>query len=523
MERTVLSFETSSPQASAPDVSRACVRGDYNHVAVVRSGATLSRGRLWRHLSWIVVTSVMIGALLWPALWNGFPIVFDDTGGYLARPFEGTLLFGRSAFYGAFLALGIRLNFWPNVVAQSALIVWLVVLTLRTHGLGGRPWLAGAILIGLSGLTSLPWFASQLMPDVLVPVATLSIYLLAFRTQCVRRVEKILLVGVIAAAMASHMSTLALALALLAFLALIRPLQARFQLPRTNLATPLIAVALGVLLGPLSNLAIAGDFAFTPGGANHVFGRLIQSGIVARYLSEQCPDPTLRLCNFRDELPATGDEWLWGGASPLVKLGGTDEFGPEAQRIALKSLLLYPGQHLTTALASTAEQFLNIGIGYVMMPSHWYTRWTLERLAPNTLGSFLGSRQQITQLDLGWLSIIHFPIAGIAIIALPVFVMLSGNRQIGIGPTAKALAVMTIAALFLNAAICGSFAVPADRYQNRLAPLLLFAAALGILSWRRRQPLCVATPCRSDQSDTFPNDSAAKPAQPPTNLTAAKD
>ena len=197
------------------------------------------REPLGRHLSWTIAASVMIAALLWPALWNGFPIVFHDTGGYLARPFEGTLAFGRSAFYGAFLALGIPLGFWPNVAAQAALIAWLVVLTLRTHGFGGRPWLAAATVVGLSGVTGLAWFASQLMPDILVPVAALSIYLLAFRAQAIGRGETILLGAVLAAAMASHMSTLTLALALLAFLAflaLLRPLAAKLRLPRPHLA-----------------------------------------------------------------------------------------------------------------------------------------------------------------------------------------------------------------------------------------------------------------------------------------------
>src|SRR5215472_11485021 len=115
------------------------------------------RQPLARHLTWTIALSVMIAALLWPALWNGFPIVFDDSGGYLARPFEHSLLFGRSAFYGTFLALGIPLDFWPTVVAQSALVVWLVVLTLRSHGFGRRPLVAVAVVIGLSGLTSFPW------------------------------------------------------------------------------------------------------------------------------------------------------------------------------------------------------------------------------------------------------------------------------------------------------------------------------------------------------------------------------
>src|SRR5262245_42581906 len=40
-------------------------------------------------VAWGVVSLVGLLALLLPALVNGFPLVFADTGGYLARPFEG--------------------------------------------------------------------------------------------------------------------------------------------------------------------------------------------------------------------------------------------------------------------------------------------------------------------------------------------------------------------------------------------------------------------------------------------------
>src|ERR1700730_8984406 len=114
-------------------------------------GTTSLREPSTRHLSWTIAAPVMIAALLWPALWNGFPIVFHHTGGFPARPFEGTLAFRRSAFYGACLAWGVSLGFWPSVAAQAALIAWLVVLTLRTHGFGGRPWLAAETVGGLVG------------------------------------------------------------------------------------------------------------------------------------------------------------------------------------------------------------------------------------------------------------------------------------------------------------------------------------------------------------------------------------
>lgn len=244
-------------------------------------------------LAWTLASLMMLAALLWPALWNGFPIVYYDTGGYLARPFETTLALGRSAFYGAFLALGIKQYFWPNIIVQAALVAWLVALTLRLHGLGGRPWLASAIVIGLCAMTGLSWYTAQLMPDILASACVLALAILAFYPQALRRWETAILVVVIAAAIASHMSILALALGLVAILAAQRLLSKPIALPQPTLALPAAAVALGVLLAPLSNFTIADQLAFTPGGFNFVFSRLVKDGVVERYLADHCPDPTI--------------------------------------------------------------------------------------------------------------------------------------------------------------------------------------------------------------------------------------
>ena len=134
-------------------------------------------------LAWILASAAMVLALMAPALWNGFPLIFPDTGGYLDRPLFGTLGLGRSALYGLFLYAGAPFAFWPNAIAQSALTVWLIVLTMRAHGLSDRPWLALGIVAMLTVGTGLPWFTSQLMPDILFPASVLALYLLTLRAK----------------------------------------------------------------------------------------------------------------------------------------------------------------------------------------------------------------------------------------------------------------------------------------------------------------------------------------------------
>src|SRR5215208_3370970 len=69
-----------------------------------------------------VVAAVLM--LLVPALWNGFPLLQYDTGGYLARWYEGTLEVSRSTVYGLYLALLARPDFWPAVAVQAIVTMW---------------------------------------------------------------------------------------------------------------------------------------------------------------------------------------------------------------------------------------------------------------------------------------------------------------------------------------------------------------------------------------------------------------
>jgi hypothetical protein len=450
-------------------------------------------------VSWVLATVLMVLALLWPALWNGFPLVFYDTGGYLVRPFEATLGLGRSAAYGMFLALGIPFHFWTNVVAQAALVVWLVVLTLRIEGFGGRPVLATAVVIGLALLTGIPWYAGQLMPDIFFAAAVLALYLLAFGDRRahaamdsgavdLRTWEQMLLVAVVAFAVSTHMATLALAVGLLVTLFVLRPLAARLKLPHPAVLLPTVSVAAGTVLLLTANFAVSGRFVFTPGGENFIFAHLLDDGIVARYLNDKCPDPSLRLCAYRDGLAQDGNDWMWNNDSPLYKeFGGGEGFAPEATRIIRESLTSYPYLVLKSALQGALYQFVLIRTSDGLGSDAWHTIWAIETYAPDSLATFKASRQQHDRLHAKELTAHHPPIALAALFALPLIVALGFYGLVR--RSAAMFALFALLALFGNAAICGALSIPGGRYQGRLAPLALFAVALAALG--RRLPVAI--------------------------------
>jgi hypothetical protein len=61
----------------------------------------------YRHRAlWAVVVLACLALLIAPALWNGFPLLQYDTGGYLSPWYDGRLHTNRALPYGLLLVLG---------------------------------------------------------------------------------------------------------------------------------------------------------------------------------------------------------------------------------------------------------------------------------------------------------------------------------------------------------------------------------------------------------------------------------
>src|SRR5580693_6712736 len=115
---------------------------------------------------WVWISAVAIPLMLIaPALWNGYPLLQWDTGGYLARWYEGYLVPSRSTVFGLYLHFGEGSSFWMNLGIQALASLWIMQLTLRVLGIIG-PLRLLAISVALTLTTALPWLTSTLFTDV---------------------------------------------------------------------------------------------------------------------------------------------------------------------------------------------------------------------------------------------------------------------------------------------------------------------------------------------------------------------
>ena len=158
-------------------------------------------------------------SLLWPALWNGYPIVFADTGTYLSQAIHHYAGWDLPVFYSLFLLpLHGTLTLWPVVGVQALLTAWVLWPVCRTllPGLPAVAFVAG--VAALSACTWLPWIVGEVMPDLFTPLLVLVIGLLARVPERLSRLEQVVLAALATLMIASQQSSLPLACVLVAAL-----------------------------------------------------------------------------------------------------------------------------------------------------------------------------------------------------------------------------------------------------------------------------------------------------------------
>jgi hypothetical protein len=253
-----------------------------------------------------------------------------------------------------------------------------------------------AVVSLLSVLTGLPWIAGILLTDIFAGLAVLMLHLVMLRADTLSRAERAALIVFIGFAGATHSATflvlIALAIAALLVVWIDRRIVAPIAVTRAGCA---IALAAAMLLG--ANYAVSRQLAWTPGGYGVVFARMLQDGIVARYLDEHCPERHFKLCPYRHDFPATADAFLWG-ESAFNKLGRFAGLGEEMRTIVLESLVDYPGRQIEAAVVATAKQLVSVGTGEGVLTTIWHTYAIMERYTPGVVPAMRAARQQHGEL-----------------------------------------------------------------------------------------------------------------------------
>src|SRR5580692_7052922 len=400
---------------------------------------------------WVIAAAIPL-MLLTPAFWNGYPLLQSDTGGYLARWYEGYLVPSRSTVFGLYLHFGETTYFWLNLAIQALATMWILQLTLRVFGLA-KPWRLFGLCLVLTLTTALPWLASMLLTDIFAGLSVLSLLILVLHGDKTSTTEKAALFVFTAFAAATHSATMAVLLGLCCAGWIARPLL-RGRIPASHLAQGTLTIAAGAVMLLSANFALSGQVAWTPGGYAIAFGRMLQDGIVTRYLHEHCPEQHFKLCPYRDDLPETADDFLWSRETVFNKLGRFPGMGDEMGYIAVHALAEYPLWQAEAALMATGEQMLKVATGEnTDPPTTPHTYGIIRRYLPQQLKLMNAARQQTGFITFGPINLIHVPVALISIfLVFGMFATAIWRRRLD----EFTLFIATVSlALLGNAFVCG--------------------------------------------------------------------
>ena len=313
------------------------------------------------------VVLVLGGAfvLLWTPLWNGYPILFSDTGTYLFSAWQLFVPVDRPLGYGLFIrAASLAPSVWAIVFAQA---LGTSVLLFRNAELllpstRAREMFAFGIIVLTALLTNVSMFVGWVIPDV----CTSWVFLGALWFWLAQaRHEKIIAALVITFAFLVHNSHLWIALGALApFAAIFILFSQERRDAMKKIATLFAIIVLGIVLNVGINAWLGKGFALGRGGNTFFVNRLHETGILKQTLARYCETETWTLCAARETLNAHEGElgwFLWNEKSPLAQTGweeGAAEHGAIARR----------------ALECCLAEYLNVSAR-----SSWELFWLIER------------------------------------------------------------------------------------------------------------------------------------------------
>jgi hypothetical protein len=438
---------------------------------------------------WVIAAAIPL-MLLGPAFWNGYPLLQSDTGGYLARWYEGYLVPSRSTVFGLYLHYGEPTYFWLNLAIQALATMWILQLTLRVFGLA-KPWRLFGVSLVLTLTTALPWLASMLLTDIFAGLSVLSLFILVLHGDKISRSEKAALFVFTAFSAATHSATMAVLLGLCCMGWIARPFL-RGRIKAAPLVQGMLTVAAGAVMLVSANYALSGQAAWTPGGYSIAFARMLQDGIVTRYLNDHCPTQHFKLCPYRNDLPETADDFLWSRETVFNKLGRFPGMSDEMGYIAVHALTEYPLWQTEEALLATGEQMLEVATGEnTDHPTLMHTYGVFREYLQRQLKVVDAARQQKSFLTFGPVNLIHVPVALIS--TALVFAMLIAALFRRRADDVTLLMATVCLALLGNAAICGIISGAHDRYGSRLVWIATFAVMIAVMK-RSRPPKSSRTP-----------------------------
>ncbi len=429
--------------------------------------------------------------LLLVGLYNGYPLVYSDTGTYIYSGFNKFIPVDRPITYGLFIKFfSFNYSLWFVIIVQNLIVAYVMyeVLKVMIHSRTHFTQMYLSIMAFLVFFTGLAWYTNQIMPDFFSSVSILVIY--ALLTGQIKNIfVKIIFQLILIFSLITHFSHLLIASVLLVTILIIR-LLLKEKLQQISLGKILmisIIILLSWIILPSINYTIERKFILSKGSHVFLMAHLNDAGILSQFLDENCAKSEFkdcRLCQYKDSLPKDLASFIWAGKI-LENTGGWEGSKDEYERIIKETLKRprYLAENIYVSFYYGLIQLTRNEIGQGLSsyakgsPPYDQISWRFHR----ELNSYLMSRQNIWNgagLNLKYLNLTQLFLLIcsffflIYIFSTPVIRKLEKNSA--------TFLIFIILAITINSFITAGLNSPCERFQARVIWMLPFALIILI-------------------------------------------
>jgi hypothetical protein len=428
--------------------------------------------------------------LLIPAFYNGYPLVYSDSGTYIRSGIELILPPDRPIMYGLLIqSVDFNFTLWPIIYIQAFLvnlILWKLI-ALVTDKFSHKKYLL--FIIPLSYLSSLGWYTSQIMPDIFTFIAVGSSILL-FLQKKQRLWKKVLYSLIIIVSINVHFSNFPIVFITMIIMFIVLKWK-KILLVKYSIITPMIALFSSIICGIFINLAIGNTTKINQGSHVYLMGKMIDSGVLKSFLDDNCQTNKYIFCACKDSLPIDNRDLLWNYNGPLYQHGGWEKTAKPYNQILI-AILKSPKHFslfLYNSFIATATQLFQNNLGSGLESNYFRQMDSPPSIEINKhyqfeLNQYLQSRQNGNlwgqELNLETPNLIQNILFYISSFFILMFFLSKRIRAI-LSLNLKVLVVFLLFSVLSNALVVSFLANTYDRLQSRISWVIIFSFMLIVV------------------------------------------
>ncbi|MDG6078807.1 hypothetical protein E3U23_06325 [Erythrobacter litoralis] len=448
----------------------------------------------------LLLSLVFAVLLCWPMLLTNGPLIYADTANYYSlgdkivdlvgnrvdpvppseptsnsrqqnEPSAGGGTEGiklRSIPYSIYTYLtgATPLGLWLTCLVQATFVLFATTTLIPTLSAQEKRYFVFG-LIGIGVLSSLPWFVSYAMPDLLAALVVVTYVAMLRQVDGMTLKGRLALIALATAGVLAHYGNIPLAAGLALAIIAWRWFEKSLTFWMTGLC--LAPVVLAAAFNLASGKASTGEESVAPKRLPILLARSLEDGPARWYLNDVCATQPYTICELSDTIPDNVGAFLWGpNGYRLATDAQVEAIRNEETEILFEAFKRYPVTQTRALFGNAVKQTVSVGTGEL---------WPLDPAGTEIEDSWRGGGVRAAQSRVLNIFDTLVPLATfVAIAGLAIAVIKRGTSY----PLAVSIGLVVFA-LTLNAAIFGGLSAPVDRYQSRIVWLLPFLLLLAFV------------------------------------------